>query len=37
MARKFGFIDKSGKVVSEPQFDDASDFSEGFATVAIES
>jgi len=37
MARKFGFIDKSGKVVIEPQFDDAGYFSEGLATVAIES
>ena len=30
---KWGFIDKNGKVVIEPQFDDAGDFSEGFAQV----
>ena len=29
MESKYGFIDKSGKVVIEPQFDDAGDFSEG--------
>ena len=33
MASKYGFIDKSGKVVIEPQFDDAEDFSEGLAQV----
>ena len=33
MASKYGFIDKSGKVVIEPQFDGASNFSEGFACV----
>ena len=33
MASKYGFIDKSGKVVIEPQFDDAGAFSEGFACV----
>jgi len=33
MAKKYGFIDKSGKVVIEPQFDGASNFSEGFARV----
>ena len=33
MAKKYGFIDKSGKVVIEPQFDHARDFSEGFAQV----
>ena len=33
MANKYGFIDKSGKVVIEPQFDSASNFSEGFACV----
>ena len=37
MASKYGFIDKSGKMVIEPQFDDASDFSEGFVKVKIES
>ena len=36
MAKKYGFIDKSGKVVIEPQFNDISFFSEGFARVAIE-
>ena len=34
MAKKYGFIDKSGKVVIEPQFDRAGSFSEGFARVA---
>ena len=33
MAKKYGFIDKSGKVVIEPQFDDAEPFSEGLAKV----
>ena len=33
MARKYGFIDKSGKMVIEPQFDDAEPFSEGLAKV----
>ena len=33
--RKFGFIDKSGKVVVVPQFDDAGIFREGLAPVAI--
>ena len=33
MAKKYGFIDKSGKVLIEPQFDHARDFSEGFAQV----
>ena len=33
MAKKYGFIDKSGKVVIELQFDIAGDFSEGFAKV----
>ena len=33
MESKYGFIDKSGKVVIEPQFDGASNFSEGFAQV----
>ena len=37
MAKKYGFIDKSGKVVIEQQFNDASAFSEGLARVAIES
>ena len=30
---KYGFIDSSGNVVSEPQWDDAYSFSEGFAEV----
>ena len=34
MASKYGFIDKNGKVVIEPQFDRVFDFSEGFARVA---
>ena len=33
MASKYGFIDKSGKVVIEPQFDNAEPFSEGLACV----
>ena len=33
MASKYGFIDKNGKVVIEPQFDDAGAFSEGLAKV----
>ena len=33
MARKYGFIDKSGKVVIEPQFDYAEPFSEGLACL----
>lgn len=32
---KFGFIDRTGKVVIKPQFDDAEDFSEGLALVVI--
>ena len=33
MAKKYGFIDKNGKVVIEPQFDGADAFSEGLARV----
>ena len=33
MAKKYGFIDKNGKVVIEPQFDDTYPFSEGLAMV----
>ena len=33
MAKKYGFIDKSGKMVIELQFDWVSDFSEGLAKV----
>lgn len=32
---KFGYIDKSGKLTINPQFDDAHDFSEGLAAVEI--
>jgi len=32
---KYGFIDQTGKVVIAPQFDSASDFSEGLALVRI--
>ena len=32
---KWGYIDKSGKIVIEPQFDDASSFSEGLAAVCL--
>jgi hypothetical protein len=32
---KWGFIDATGKVVIDPQFDEAWDFSEGLATVRI--
>ena len=34
---KYGYIDKNGKVVIEPQFGEVGDFSEGFACVATES
>ena len=33
MAKKYGFIDKNGKVVIELQFDNAGAFSEGLAEV----
>jgi len=33
MESKYGFIDKSGKVVIEPQFDEVRAFSEGLAKV----
>ena len=33
MAKKYGFIDKNGKVVIEPQFDNVEDFIEGFWKV----
>lgn len=32
---KFGFIDKNGKIVVTPIYEDAEDFSEGLAAVAI--
>ena len=37
MEKKWGFINKNGKYVLEPQFDYVRDFSGGFARVAIES
>jgi hypothetical protein len=33
MANKYGFIDKDGKVVIEPQFNYINDFSEGLWMV----
>src|SRR5258707_851245 len=33
--QKFGFIDRAGKVVVPPQFDDAGVFQDGLAPVAI--
>ena len=33
--KKYGFIDRTGKVVIEPKFDFANDFVEGFALVGI--
>ncbi|MFZ2269917.1 MAG: WG repeat-containing protein [Azonexus sp.] len=32
----WGFVDRSGKMVIEPQFDEVEDFSEGLAAVSIE-
>jgi len=32
---KWGFIDKTGKVIIKPKYDDASDFSEGLAKVNL--
>ena len=34
---KWGYIDKTGKIVIQPQFSQAGTFSEGLATVAIEN
>ena len=36
MDNKYGFIDKTGKVIIKPQFDWASDFSDGVAHVFAE-
>ncbi|ECL3693363.1 WG repeat-containing protein, partial [Campylobacter coli] len=33
--RKWGFIDKSGKFIVKPKFDEAWDFSEGLAAVGL--
>jgi YARHG domain/WG containing repeat len=33
---KYGYIDKTGKIVIEPQFEDAEDFSEGLASIKID-
>ncbi|MBK9106789.1 MAG: WG repeat-containing protein, partial [Saprospiraceae bacterium] len=33
---KYGFIDKTGKIVINLQFDKASDFKEGMARVAVD-
>ena len=32
---KWGYIDKTGKVIIEPKFDEAADFSEGLARVKV--
>ncbi|MBP5515769.1 MAG: TonB family protein [Bacteroidales bacterium] len=32
---KYGYIDKTGKMIIEPQFDDAMDFNDGMAAVQI--
>ena len=32
---KYGFVDESGKWVIKPKFDEAGDFIEGFAAVAL--
>lgn len=34
---KFGYIDKTGKIVIEPKYDYAFPFSDGLAQVAIQS
>jgi hypothetical protein len=34
-AGKFGYIDHNGRIVIQPQFDDASEFSEGLAAVRL--
>ena len=35
--RQFGYMDQNGKVAIEPKFEEARDFSEGFAAVSIET
>jgi hypothetical protein len=37
VGQKWGYMDKMGKMVVEPQFDTATDFSEGLAVVVLES
>jgi hypothetical protein len=32
---KYGYIDKTGKIVIKPQFDKAYDFSEGLASISL--
>ncbi len=32
---KWGYVDKTGKIIIEPKFDDADEFSEGLANVTI--
>jgi len=34
--KKYGYIDKTGKIVIEPKFDNAWSFSEGLARVKID-
>ncbi|APA52029.1 hypothetical protein BLD35_02145 [Campylobacter coli] len=33
--RKYGFMDKNGKIVIEPKFDGVGNFSEGLAAVGL--
>ncbi len=35
VGEKFGYVDKSGKIVIEPKFDAAWEFSKGLARVGI--
>jgi uncharacterized membrane protein len=35
MGKMWGYVDKTGKIVIHPQFDDARNFSEGLAEVRI--
>ncbi|WP_420358971.1 WG repeat-containing protein [Campylobacter coli] len=32
---KIGFIDKSGKIIAKPEFDDVGDFREGLAPALL--